>query len=69
MVTEKHAIYQNNEETSLANKEMEPVETVQKNIYQSNDYRIDLSWLHFNDEPRNKKRQQVKDQQSYISFS
>ena len=43
MVTEKHAIYQNNEETSLANKEMEPVETVQKNIYQSNDYRIDLS--------------------------
>ena len=48
---------------------MEPVEPVQMNIYQRNTYRKDLSWLHFNDEPRVQERQQVKDQQSYISVS
>ena len=48
---------------------MEPVESVQMNIYQSNTFRIDLSWLHFDDEPRAQERQQVKDQQSCISFS
>ena len=37
------------------------------NIYQSNIYRKDLSWLHFHDDPRVQQRQQVKDQQSYIS--
>ena len=63
------AIYQNNKETSLENKEVEPVEPVQMNIYQSNTYRKDLSWPHFNDEPRVQERQQVKDQQSYISIS
>ena len=31
---------------------MEPVEPVLKNIYQSNTYRKDLSWPHFDDEPR-----------------
>ena len=31
---------------------MEPVEPVQMNIYQSRTYRKDLSWLHFEDEPR-----------------
>ena len=31
---------------------MEPVEPVQMNIYQSNTYRKDLSWLHFDNEPR-----------------
>ena len=36
------------------------------NIYQSNAYRKDLSWLHFDDGWRVQKRQQVKDQQSYI---
>ena len=42
-----HAIYQNNEKTLLGNKEVKPVEPVQMNIYQSNVYRKDLSWLHF----------------------
>ena len=46
---------------------MEPVELVQMNIYQSNTYRRDLSWLHFNDEPRVHEMQQMKDQQSCIS--
>ena len=47
-----HAIFQNNEWTSLENIEVEPVEPVQMNMYQSNIYRKDLSWLHFNDKPR-----------------
>ena len=34
-----HAIYQNNEKTSFEKKELEPVEPVQKNIYQSNTYK------------------------------
>ena len=46
---------------------MAPVKPVQMNIYQSNTYRKDLSWLHFDDEPWVQGRQQVKDQQSYIS--
>ena len=37
------------------------------NIYQSNTYKKDLTWLHFDDKPRAQERQQVKDQQSYIS--
>ena len=45
-----HAIYQNNEQTSLKNKEVEPVELVQMNIYQKNTYREDLSWLDFGNE-------------------
>ena len=52
---------------SLENKEVEPVEPVQTSIYQSNTYRKDLSWLHFNDELRVQERQQMKDQQSCIS--
>ena len=47
---------------------MEPVEPVQMIIYQGNTYRKeDLSWLHFDDEPRVQERQEVKDQQSCIS--
>ena len=38
------------------------------NIYQSNTYRKDLSWLHFNNEPRFQGRQQGKDQQLCISI-
>ena len=53
--------------TSLENKEVEPVEPVQMNIYQSNACRKDLSWLYFNDEPRVQEKQQVKDQQSCVS--
>ena len=45
---------------------MELVEAVQMNIYQSNMYRKDLSWLHLEDELRVQERQQVKNQQSYI---
>ena len=33
----------------------------------SNTYTKDLSWLHFEDEPRVQKRQQVKDEQSCMS--
>ena len=40
-----------------------------KNIYQSNTYRKDLSWPHFDNEPRVQEKQQVKDQQSCISVS
>ena len=53
-----HAIYQNNQYTSLKIKEVEPVESFQMNIYQSNNYRKDLSWLHFNCEPEVQERQQ-----------
>ena len=45
---------------------MEPVQPVETNIYQSNTYRKDVSWLHFDDEPRVQERQQVNDQKSYI---
>ena len=50
-------------------KEVETVEPVQINIYQSNTYRKDLSWLHFDDEPRIQETHQVKEQQSYITVS
>ena len=60
------AFYQNNEQTSLEKKEVEPVEPVLKNIYRSNTYRKDLSWPLFDDEPRVQDKQQVKDQQSCI---
>ena len=45
---------------SLENKKVETVEPVQMNTYQSNIYRKDLRWLHFDDEPRVQERQQVK---------
>ena len=45
---------------------MEPVEPVLNNIYQSNTYKKDLTWPHFNDEPRVQDNQHVKDQQSCI---
>ena len=41
---------------------MEPVQPVQMNIYQSNTYTKDLSWLYFDDKPRVQERQQVKGQ-------
>ena len=47
---------------------MEPVEPAQMNIYQSDTYKKDLNWPHFSDKPRVQERQQVKDQQSDISF-
>ena len=51
MVTES-AVYQNNQWTYLENKDVEPHEPIQMNIYQVNTYRKDLSWLHFIDESR-----------------
>ena len=53
--------------TFLEKKEVEPVEPVLKNIYQSNTYRKDLSWTHFDNVLRVQEKQQVKDQQSCIS--
>ena len=37
---------------------MEPVQPVQMNIYQSDTYRKDLSWLNFGDAPRVQERHQ-----------
>ena len=37
------------------------------NIYHINTYRTDLHWLHFVNEPRAQEREEVNDQQSYIS--
>ena len=67
MVTKNHAIYQNNKKASLENKEVELAEPVHMNICQSNTYRKDLSWLYFDDERRVQQRQQLMDQQTYIS--
>ena len=39
--------------------EVEPVGPVQMKIYQSNTCRKDLSWVHFDDEPRVQERQQI----------
>ena len=47
---------QNNKYTSLERKGVQPIEPVQKNNYQSNTYRKDLSWLHFDDKPRVQER-------------
>ena len=49
-------------------KEVEPVEPVQMNIYQSSTYRKTLNCLHFEDEPRVQGRQPEKDQQSITVF-
>ena len=46
--------------TSLENKEVELVVPVKRNIYQGNTYRNNLSWLHFDDEPRVQWMQQCK---------
>ena len=62
------AIYQKNEQTSIENKEVELVEAVQMNIYQSNTYGKDLNQPHFDDEPWAQVRDQVKDQQSNVSL-
>ena len=69
MVTEKSCNLSEKRADLFENKEVEPVEPVQMNIYQINTYRKDLSWLHFDDEPRVQQRQQVKDQQSCIFVS
>ena len=50
----------------LQKKEVEPVEPVLKKIYQSNTHRKDLSWTHFDNEPRVQEKQTVRDRQSCI---
>ena len=57
----KMMVYHINEQTTVKNKEVEPVEPVKMNIYQSNTYRKDLIWLHLDDEPSVQERLQVKD--------
>ena len=47
---------------------MGPVEPVLKNIDQSNTCRKDLSWPHFDDEPRVQEKQQVKDNSPVYLF-
>ena len=47
--------------TFLEKREVEPVEPVLKNIYQSNTHRKDLSCPHFDDKPRIQEKQPVKD--------
>ena len=47
-----HAIYHNDKQISLEDKEVEPAEPVQMNIYESNTYRKESSWLHFNNKSR-----------------
>ena len=49
---------------------MEPVEPAQMNIYQSDTYRKDLNWIHFDNEPRvqERQREKVKYQQFWISI-
>ena len=65
---ENHAIYQNNEQTSLEKKEVEPVEPVLKYTCQNSTYRKDLSSPHFDDKLRVQKKQQGNGQQSRIFF-
>ena len=48
----------------LEKKEVEPVWASSEEHYQSNTYRKELSWPHFDHEPRVQDKQQVKDQQS-----
>ena len=55
--------------TCHANEEVEPVQTIQIKIYQSNTYRKDLSWLYFDDESRTQESQQVKYEQLCIPIS
>ena len=50
-------MYENNKQISQEKMEVELVEPVLKNIYQSNTYRKDLGWPHFDDEPRVQKEQ------------
>ena len=63
----KYPIYQNNEQTYLENKEVEPVEPVQMNIHQSDTHRKGLTWLYFDNKPRVQERRQLKGQQPCIS--
>ena len=43
--------YYDNEWTSCRNKEVEPIQPVKMNIFQSHNFRKDLGWLHFYADP------------------
>ena len=62
MVAKNHAKYLNSEWTWHKSEEVEPVQPVYMNIYQSYIYNKDISWLRSDHEPRIQERQ--KDQQS-----
>ena len=64
MVTKKLCNLENSEWNCNINVEVEPVQPVQINIFQSNNYRKD--WLHFDDETRIQEMQQVKNQHTQI---
>ena len=59
MVTKNDPTYSNKVWTFHENKEVDTVQPVQVNIYQSNTFGKDLGWLHFNNIPRVKEMQQV----------
>ena len=67
-VTEKCAVYQNNKWTSHKNKEAEPVQPVQMNIYQSSNSGKALYWLDSYDNQKTQERQQVLKQGSMIDL-
>ena len=60
-------MYQKNESIFQNNKKAEPVEPIQMNIYHINICKNNCSWLYFDNEQRVQERQQVRNQQSYIS--
>ena len=49
---------------TLRKRKPNHLKPVLKNIYQNNTFRKDLSWPHFDNEPRVEEMHQVKDQQS-----
>ena len=61
--------YLNNECISQKNEEFEPDLPVEMNTTQSNTYRKDLDWLHFNNNPMVQEKQQVQHQQSFKPMS
>ena len=56
MVTEKSYNLSESQADLPQEKQREPVQLVQMNIYQSNTYRKDFSWLHFDHEERVQER-------------
>ena len=61
-----HSIRIINEKTSHENKEAEPVEPVQMNIYQHNIYRKDLTRLYFDHEPRVQERHTLSEGETVL---
>ena len=66
--SDRKSAYQNNE-ICQENMEVQPGQSLQMNVYQSNTYRKNFSWLQFDDKLSVQERQHVKDQQSDIPTS